>query len=243
MTNGILDSGQKIVTDGLVLNYDIAQLRSYPTTGTTVTDLSGSNKNATLINGVAFDSGNGGSLQFDGVNDYADLATSTVANLINGSVASSYSIWINNALLPATGVENYVSFQAIINGSSTALYCAFQGSNVYVGGRSQTSDTFNPVSTPYTSTNVWVNISTVYDYTNDLINIYINGSLAKSQSVVFGSNTFIKGTPTTSDRIGSITIGALFFNGKIGQFSLYNKGLTSTEVLQNFNANRLRYGL
>ena len=47
MTNGILDSGQKIITDGLVLNLDAAQLRSYPTTGTTWTDLSGNSNNGT----------------------------------------------------------------------------------------------------------------------------------------------------------------------------------------------------
>ena len=58
----------KIVTDGLVLCYDAANDRSYPNTGTTWTDLAGSN-DGTLTNGPTFDTTNGGSIVFDGTND------------------------------------------------------------------------------------------------------------------------------------------------------------------------------
>ena len=60
----------RIVTDGLVLCLDAASKRSYPGTGTAWTDLKGGN-NVTLTNGPVFDSGNGGSVGFDGANDYA----------------------------------------------------------------------------------------------------------------------------------------------------------------------------
>ena len=241
MTNGILDSAQKIISNGLLLNYDIAQLRSYPTTGTIITDLSGNNKNGTLINGISFNSLNGGNFLFDGVNDYVDLGVSTVVNLLNGAMASTFSIWINNNLLPATGIENYQSIGCLIQ-NNTLINCCFFGSNISIGGRSRIQDSYQVARTPYGSTNLWVNISGILDYTNDLIKIYINGILVKTQSVNFGSNTIVKGVPTVPDAIGSIQ-NTQFFNGKIGQFSLYNKELTSTEVLQNFNANRSRYGL
>jgi hypothetical protein len=59
----------KIITDGLVLYLDAANTRSYPTNGTIWSDLSRNNNNGTLINGPTFNSANGGSIVFDGVDD------------------------------------------------------------------------------------------------------------------------------------------------------------------------------
>ena len=67
-----------IVTDGLVLCLDAANKRSYPGTGTTWTDRSANGNNGTLTNGPTFDSANGGSIVFDGTNDYV---TTTKNNL------------------------------------------------------------------------------------------------------------------------------------------------------------------
>jgi len=61
-----------IVTDSLVLCLDAANPRSYPGSGTTWYDLSGNGHNGTLVNGVGFNSGERGSMIFDGTNDYID---------------------------------------------------------------------------------------------------------------------------------------------------------------------------
>ena len=61
------------VKDGLVLDLDAGNPLSYPGTGTTWTDLSGNNNNGTLINGVGYNSDNGGSLVFDGVDDHGTI--------------------------------------------------------------------------------------------------------------------------------------------------------------------------
>ena len=71
MTNGIIDSNQKIVTNGLVLHLDAAQRRSYSGTGTNWRDLI-SGVNATLTNGAVFNSSNGGNVSFDGVDDFVN---------------------------------------------------------------------------------------------------------------------------------------------------------------------------
>jgi hypothetical protein len=63
-----------IVKDGLILDLDAAKRDSYPGTGTTWNDISGNQNNGTLVNGPTFNSGNGGSIVFDGVNDYANLS-------------------------------------------------------------------------------------------------------------------------------------------------------------------------
>jgi hypothetical protein len=62
-----------IVTNGLVLNLDCGNRLSYPTSGTTWTDLSGNNNNGTLTNGPTFNPNNLGSIVFDGVDDYVSV--------------------------------------------------------------------------------------------------------------------------------------------------------------------------
>lgn len=63
----------KIVTDGLVLALDAADTNSYTSGSTTWRDMSGNGNNSTLTNGPTFDSGNGGSIVFDRVDDYANF--------------------------------------------------------------------------------------------------------------------------------------------------------------------------
>lgn len=71
----------KIVTDGLVLYYDAANPSSYPGSGNVIYDLSRNRNNGTLINSPSYDTTNGGSLIFDGTNDYIQF-TSTYAGTI-----------------------------------------------------------------------------------------------------------------------------------------------------------------
>ena len=85
----------QIVTNGLVLALDAADRNSYPDSGTTWTDLSGNGSNGTLINGPTFSSVNGGSIVFDGLNDYVNISTpvnltnpSTICAFINTSVTT-----------------------------------------------------------------------------------------------------------------------------------------------------------
>ena len=62
-----------VVTNGLVVCLDGANLYSYPSSGTLWSDLTGNRNNFTLINGPTYDTSNGGSILFDGVNDYANI--------------------------------------------------------------------------------------------------------------------------------------------------------------------------
>ena len=76
-----LSHSPKIVTDGLVLCLDAGDRKSYSGSGTTWTDRSGEGNNGTLVNGPTFDSGNGGSIYFDGGNDDCDIESSAVSIL------------------------------------------------------------------------------------------------------------------------------------------------------------------
>jgi hypothetical protein len=75
-------SGPDLVQNGLVLALDAADKNSYRGTGTTWSDLSGNNNTGTLTNGPTFNGGNGGSIVFDGVDDYADFGN-VLASLTN----------------------------------------------------------------------------------------------------------------------------------------------------------------
>ena len=100
-------SGPTIVTNGLVLHLDAGNPASYPGSGTTWTDLSGNGNDGTLVNGVGYDSANGGSLVFDGVNDYA--YTSDLIN-IQGPGTLIFIVRYNslplNQILHTIGISN-----------------------------------------------------------------------------------------------------------------------------------------
>ena len=234
--------GPKIVREGLVLYLDAADKTSYPGSGITWSDLSGNGNTGTLTNGPTFNSDNNGSLVFDGSNDYVNLGLKTVGNLLDGAIGSSFSIWINNDVLPPTGVENYTSFLFVIQ-SNTLINLTFIGSSISVGGRSQVSDSYQNATFPYTFTNTWVNVSGILDYTAKTISIYVNGSLGIVKTVSFGSNSIIMGIPTLDDNIGRLSSGVQHFNGKISNLTVYNRALTAQEIQQNYNATKTRFGL
>ena len=83
-----------IVTDGLVFCVDAANQRSYPKSGTTWSDLAGSNDGA-MSGGPTFDSNNGGSLIFDRSNDWVNLGTSP-EDLVGQGSAATISAWFNS---------------------------------------------------------------------------------------------------------------------------------------------------
>ena len=83
----------RIVTDGLVLALDAGNPKSYPGSGTTWTDLSGNGNNGTLTNGPTYSSANGGSIVFDGVDDYAEITDSS-NNFDLGGIDATLEFWI-----------------------------------------------------------------------------------------------------------------------------------------------------
>jgi hypothetical protein len=209
----------KIVTDGLVLCLDAADLNSYPTTGTTWFDLAGSN-NGTLTNGPTFSgTGASSSIVFDGTNDYVGLPT--LGNY--GSNPISYE-WVIKSIPNG-------NFQNIFYNSSDALshiYIINNGNIRYYNGA--ISDTTNLSI----NTNIFKFITITRNGTSVLV--YVNG--------VYQSNL------TISTNIGNFNNPAIGvsnsqypLNGSIALFKLYNKTLSSEEVLQNYNAQKARFGI
>lgn len=240
MLTGIIDSGQKIITNGLVLHLDAAQLRSYPTTGTTWTDLSGNGNNGTLTNGPTFDSGNGGSIVFDGTNDYVDMGSTFKFNNIN----ITYEFWfkvtdnINSyrdiIMQASSDQSNYLSVvkarSGLFNGS---VYMGFQGNNVVSN------------LTGSQILNIVVNYTAVLSLESGFYKMYLyrNGIL-ENQLTTSISSYNMNSWPNFQTRIGGGTSTYPEpFKGDIYIGRGYNRALSATEVLQNYNATKSRFGL
>ena len=230
--NGIIDSNQKIVTNGLVLNLDAAQLRSYPTTGTAWTDLSGTSNNATLTNGPTFNSANGGSIVFDGTNDYAPSAntfTLTEATFIS---------WVNqNGSQPNfTGILFSRTSDAAASGLGTSYQFTTNQLGYIWNGAVNTYSWGSGLIIP---TSAWCMVAITVTATS------ATGYLCKASGITSATNTVSHSSSLTKFEIGrdSYSLGGRYFKGNIAQSLLYNRALSSTEITQNFNAVKSRFGL
>lgn len=226
-----------IVQDGLVLNLDGRIFNTI--SGTTWYDLTGNGNNGTLTNGPTFNSANGGSLVFDGSNDYVLLP-----NGLKQTSSQTISLCINPSSLSNT------TYPGIFGGYGLGVQSAKGGiSMMYFPGNSTLYLDFYTssarIAVPITgiSLNTWVNIVAVYDRTTGTGYGYKNGSLINSNS--FSSPGDIDWTGSTFLTIGRGLQATTYyyFQGKISHGGIYNRALTASEVLQNYNLIKYRYGL
>ena len=225
-------NGGRIVLDGLVLALDAGDKNSYPGNGTTWSDYSGNGNNGTLTNNTTFNSGNGGYMVFDGVDDYVNCGSST-SIAITGDMSICAFVYFSslsgyNSILGKTSNNSIpASYDYYTNpGSPTSL--TFLRGN----GSSYSS----VISNTNMSANTWHGIAVTMAGTS--VTHYLNGN----------SN----GTGTLSTTIGdngnSLYIGNrgdLFtdMNGRIASVLIYNRALSASEILQNYNAQKTRFGL
>ena len=230
--NRIDASTKVVVQSGLVLNLDAGVSSSYPGSGTTWTDLSGSGNNGTLVNGVGYNSGNGGSLSFDGSNDYV-----TLSNVLTNSGNLTYCAWVYRSVVSPNGYTNLFTsttqneqFQLDLTGYPGAF-------GVYLNG-AYNSNTSNLIPL-----NTWIYIC--YQRNGTGLYGYLNGVEQFNPST---GNA--QGYPTVStavsriDKIGAFSsVTSYNLNGKLGPVHMYNRALSATEITQNFNATRSRFGI
>jgi hypothetical protein len=217
-----LGHSPSIVRDGLVLYLDAANPKSYPGSGTSVTDLSFLGNGGTLVNGTTYSSAEGGSFVFDGVND--------AINCNNPGLPQTFTVssWVKCTNVAAS--NNIVSkngpyFMRIVNSVVRFNVLTSIGSWLFQNG---TTTLIN---------NVWYNLVMVYDgvFFKGYINSNIEFSTVKTGDIQSNSALYIGYTPAGGEQAG--------FNGNIAQVSIYHRALTVEEIKQNFNATRGRYGI
>lgn len=225
--------GGKIVTDGLVLYLDAANPKSYVSGSTTWNDLSKRRNSGTLTNGPTFNSDNGGSIVFDGVDDYLDLGdkddfTQQSFTFDLFFKPQSFNRVIINKYLPSGYEYNFGFF-------NNSLY-GWVGNNPYSGRTA-------PIQT-YTSLNIWGHyVWSVNAASNYLTKLYFNGVQIDNADFSDGIVTNIPNTtsPLTIGTDGYGLFGPIY--GSAGYVRMYNRALSAQEILQNFNATKGRFNL
>ena len=212
----------KIVTDGLVLYLDAGNVKSYISGSTTWNDLTPNQNVGVLTNGPTFNSSNGGSIVFDGSNDYVNV--NSFANILS-STSYTKMCWFY--------INSYK--YNIISGGSTSLHAFWlAGTNKLNAGHNGYWSTV--VSTTSLSLNTWYFGAVTFDTTNGW-KLYVNGNQEASSA---NTATF---TGTGGILIGAFDLASNLFDGKIAVASVYNRVLNNLEILQNYNATKTRFGL
>jgi len=218
-------NGPTTVTNGLVLALDAADKNSYPGSGTSWFDLSGNNNTGTLTNGPTFNSGNGGSIVFDGADDYVQTSNTSF-----NSSTIAVSVWINRSTT-ATTFPVIASKEGV---SSGWILHIINTNKIFwkINNNNSTAIT----TTASLTVGLWYNIVGIY--TGSQLAVYINGILDSTTSDNTGINS-----NSTALRIGEYQTTGNAYKGNIANIQIYNRALSATEILQNYNATKTRFGL
>ena len=224
-----LGHGASVVRDGLLLHLDAANVKSYPSSGTVWKDVSGNGNNATLVNGPIYNTNDSNYFSFDGVNDYGIIPHSSSLVFTNQLTVSVWFKRVSGAI------------QRLVNKYDSPEDAVFK---ITVGSGGRIFFEINDGTTRYILGNVfptfsgdWENFVFVYDGSNRYI--YQNTN-------VIASDTF---TNSITNNTKPITIGAtvltdtLYGPLTISSSMIYNRALSTSEVKQNFEALRGRFGI
>ena len=226
-------TGPHIITDGLVLSLDAGNTKSYPGSGTAWTDKSGFGNNGTLTNTPGFSSANGGTLVFDGVNDYVDCGNPSSLNFGTGDF--TVSVWVKRFDSSTTNLR-LLSKGSEDNSSGQSGFTLF-GGNTEIGFSVNPSGTRTIITAATYSIGEWFNVVGVLERSTN-IRAYKNANLTTSTTAPIGSIT-----GTSNLFIGRSTSALLPWIGNISNVQIYNRALTSQEIQQNYSSTKTRYGL
>lgn len=259
---GLLVKLNNSIANGLVLNLDAANLKSYPGSGTTWTDLSGSGNHGTLINGPTFNAGAGGQIVLDGVND---AVTTAAISSTSGNNSRTVMVWYKS-----TANRNTILIDkgSVLDDGAEQLFVAYTNSvgttNAYPptnpGGIVLAfwgNDLYYPIDSSQLFDGNWHFVAYTYDNSNSSVRICFDGTFA---TTLYQWNTswttnnlspfVLPNSINTANNplwIGQ-TRGALWGNGgdyanaSIPFVNVYNRALSEAEILTNYNATRSRYG-
>lgn len=222
------EGGGNVINNDSTLFYDAANPKSYVLSNTKWSDLSRLEYDGNLINSPGYDSNNSGSLTFDGINQYIEIPQT---GILTGKSSFSVSCWIYPTSLTGIRpifVNYYVGNLEILFRINNSTIQFFTFTTSQVGGATQA----------FTAINQWSNVVATYDGTT--MKTYVNGI----QSPTTFSQTGGLGTSTLPYLIGYYTSPTTyFFQGRVAYCGVYLKALTSSEILQNYNTHRSRFGI
>ena len=224
-------SGPEIVNNGIVFHLDAANTKSYPGSGTTWFDLSANANNTTLTNGTSYNSLNKGLFSLDGVDDHVDFFAP------NLSTIATVEMWVKLG----AAYSNRMFFGWL-------RYDVYTPNN-HIGYNTAGGDCYGinaSVVTALGLVNTWhhyvFEMRSDISYTNN--KIYIDGVLQTLSQQLGGENAGNRTFNSGNGRIGGWRNDV---NYKMvmdcAKFNVYNQSLSQSEIKQNFEAKRSRYGI
>jgi len=216
-----------IPTNGLVLSLDAQNTNLYATSPTTAYDVSGNDINGVLTNGVQYISDGNGSWSFDGVDDRIVTTLNTLSS------STTWTVWVKRT--------QSINVYNMIMGMYLPYFAFRSNGSIHFSNRINGVQQ-NLYATSNLVDNVWYNITFVSSFSegNTTMLIYLNGVL-QTQTTYTGQQ------PTTTDnsfRLGTWwSGGSEQFRGNIGEVSIYNRALSTSEITTIFNATKSRYGI
>jgi hypothetical protein len=215
-----------VVTTGLQLYLDAGNASSYPGSGTTWTDLSGNSRDGTLTNGPTYSSADGGSIVFDGSNDFVQCTGSLTVT------AATFVTWIRR-----NGNQGQYDGILFSRGTNTT------GMNFF--SSNQLGYHWNDSSSTYN----WASGLTIPDLTWCMIAISVTNTaatayLCQTSGTTTATNTVGHASSVLNDiKLAVDDAAARYFAGNIAIAQLYNIALSADQVSQNFTADRARFGV
>jgi hypothetical protein len=236
--------GGDIVRNGLVLHLDAGSERSYPKSGTLWKDLSGNGNNGTLTNGPTFNSGNGGSIVFDGVNDFVQIPYNSYwdSNVFGTATNFTISCWAK--------INLFMNWDTLISkadfGTLGGWYSANEGAAIWTNATGFQAVFSSGVASNPAGSNIIISYSA--SNTQKWYHCCFTGDGTTLRFYIDGIQV---GTGLVSSRSLSVTTSLVgptmgrrdYLNGQMSMVMLYNRALSPIEIEKNFNATKKRFGL
>jgi hypothetical protein len=237
--------GPDTVTDGLVLCVDAANKKSYAGHGTNLNSTIG-DEVGVLTNNPSFNTTEArGTITLDGSNDFVTFGNASVANFDHDD-SFTYEIWVRST----ANASKYIMGKNESSGNYRGVEITYRG-NANVGKigyfiRNTNSSSNRIVVSTENATyrgNNWHHIVCTYNGSGEATGMNIIIDTVNDTTTTSTGNISGGITSTSNLCIGSRNGAATYIPGTFGAFKIYNKVLTSAEILQNYNALKNRFGL
>lgn len=215
-------SSNQIVSSGLTLNIDANDPSSYPGSGNTWYDISGNTANITLLSAPTYTSGTPSYFTFSG-----QYGTGAKTNVVP-STAYTKMAWFY--------LNSYASNNNIVSGQAGGHFLFMASQNKIYSGHANWGNYLAYPSNATISLSTWYNVALTFSTTNGMT-LYINGVL---------DSTY---TANKTAHIGNGTVEIAAFGGgnlllgRVAEALCYNRELSGSEILTNYNTHKSRYGL
>jgi hypothetical protein len=248
-----VSGGPYIVRDSsLVLELDAADRNSYPGSGTTWTDLTANNNNGTLTNGPTFSSTNGGSIVFDGVDDYASI-NNTVGNFGTSDFTINFFFKTTEPTFPSTFIAKSIGdnptsdYGWLVNNGSNGTNLGFGIASVNGSWGANGSYSIQ-TSGANIRNGLWQMATVVGIRTQSNVSIYLNAVTQTLQSYVGAASFATVGNVSNARTLciaseSDVSISPYPIEANISIVQIYNRALSASEILQNYNAQKSRFNL